>query len=103
MEEKEILDTSVIFSKGEGTVTIFTLIEHPPSARKGLNVIFPDTADYVKALEISNKLREKGKPVGSIDIIIAGMCLNRSAKLLSKDNDFKIIHGIFPEFKLQLI
>lgn len=103
MEEKEILDTSVIFSKGEGTVTIFTLIEHPPSARKGLNVIFPDTVDYVKALEISNKLREKGKPVGAIDIIIAGMCLNRSAKLLAADKDFEVINDIFPEFKLQLI
>lgn len=103
MEAKEILDTSVAIEKKEGTITIFTVIEYPNSVKKSFDIIFPEMIDYVKAIEIAHKLQEKGKPVGAIDIIIAGMCLNRSAQLLTKDNDFGIISEIFTEFEVSIL
>ena len=103
METKEILDTSVAFGKVKGVITIFTAIEYTPTLKKSFEIIFPDGADYVKAIEIANKLREKGKPVGAIDILIAGMCINRESTLLTKDMDFKIIQEFFPMFRTKLI
>jgi predicted nucleic acid-binding protein len=101
MEKKEILDTSIAIESKEGMISIFTVIEHPPSISR-FEIIFPEDMDYMKAIEISNKLREIGKPIGAIDIIIAAMCLNRNSKLITKDKDFEIIKRIFPDFLLGL-
>ena len=101
MEKKEILDTSVAIESNEGLISLFTVIEHPPSIDK-FEILFPDNVDYIKAIEISNKLREKGKPIGAIDILIAAMCLNRNAKLITKDKDFAIVKAFFPEFEFKL-
>ena len=102
MEKKEILDTSVAILKKQGLITLFTVIEYPPSI-DNFDILFPDDIDYIKAIEISNKLREKGKPIGAVDILIASMCLNRDAKLITKDKDFNIIKLIYPEFDFQLM
>jgi predicted nucleic acid-binding protein len=102
METNEILDTSIAIERKNGTVTIFTAVEHPPVARKDFTILFPEALDYVKAVEIANKLREVGKPIGAIDILIAAMCLNRSSLLITKDADFKIIQDIHGEFRLKI-
>ncbi len=103
METKEIFDTSIAIERKAGIITVFTAIEHPPSMRRDFEVVFPENADYIKSIEISNKLREKGKPVGAVDIIIAAMCINRSMKLVAKDKDFNNIKKNFPGFELQLL
>ena len=43
---------------------------------------------------IEKYLREKGKLVNKIDILIAGMCLRGNYHLISCDNDFENIKGI---------
>jgi len=101
MEEKEILDTSVAMERKEGSITVFTAIEYPSSLKKPFDFIFPEIQDYMKSVEIANKLKEKGNPVGAVDIMIASVCLNRSAMLLTKDADFQIINDNFPEFKFR--
>ena len=103
MEAKEILDTSIAIERKAGIITVFTAIEYPPSMNKNFEIVFPDAVDYIKAIEISNKLRDKGKPVGAVDIIIASICINRAMRLVAKDNDFKNIRENFPELELQLI
>ncbi|MBI2130326.1 hypothetical protein HYU10_01005 [Candidatus Woesearchaeota archaeon] len=97
MEEKEILDTSVAIERKEGTITIFTAIEYPSSLKKSFEFVFPEIPDYLKSVEIAGKLQEKGMPVGAVDVLIAAMCINRSAMLLTKDNDFQIIKDNFPD------
>ena len=103
METKEIFDTSVAMSKDSGLVTIFSVVEYPPCSDKSFDVIFPDIMDYMKSIEIANKLRKIGKTIGAIDIMIASMCLNRSAKLITKDKDFKVIREIFSNFDFDLL
>ncbi|MBI4163563.1 MAG: PIN domain-containing protein [Candidatus Aenigmarchaeota archaeon] len=103
MEENQILDTSVAIEKEEGTITLFTVIEYPPSTTKLFQIIIPEGLDYLKAVEVATKLRAIGKPIGAIDIIIAAMCLNRSAKLVTKDSDFKYVKEAYPEFNFELI
>ena len=103
METQEILDTSIAIERPEGTITLFTAIEYPPSLKKSFDVIIPEIEDYIKAIEIADKLRSIGKPIGAIDIIIAAMCLNRSLKLITKDGDFKSVKSVFPELVLEVV
>ena len=102
MEKDEILDTSVAIERDEGVITLFSLIEHPPSINK-FEILFPDLEDYSKAIQISEGLRKIGKPIDAIDILISAMCLNRKNKLITKDKDFIFVKDIFHEFKLELV
>ncbi len=101
MEEIEIIDASLLIEKKSGFTTIFSIIEYPPAV-KDCNILFPDEDDYKKALDISWKLREVGKPVGAIDILIASMCINRTIKIVTKDRDFESIKFVEPKFKLEI-
>lgn len=103
MEKKEVFDTSIAITKKEGIITVFTAIEYSTSLKKSFEILFPDKYDYIKAMIIAERLKEIGKPIGAIDILISSMCLNRSFKLITKDSDFNIIKTIFPEFDLQII
>ena len=51
MEKKEILDTSIAIECKEGTISVFTVIEHPPSIDK-FEILFPEDVDYIKAIDI---------------------------------------------------
>ncbi|MFA4886863.1 MAG: DUF5615 family PIN-like protein [Candidatus Nanoarchaeia archaeon] len=101
MEAKEILDTSIAIGRKEGAISIFTIIEHPPSGRKNFEIIIPEGMDYTKAIEIAWELREKGTPGGAIDILIAAMCLNRKCAVVTKDKDFEDIQAVYPELEIK--
>ncbi len=101
MEESEILDASLLIDKVTGTTTIFGIIEYPPAGEQ-CNILFPGENDFRKAVDIAWKLRKIGKPVGGIDVIIASMCINRNAKLITKDKDFEHIRNIEPDFKAEI-
>ena len=101
MEANEILDTSSAIEKQEGVITVFTIIEHPPCSDKYFDILFPDTDDYVVALEIASDLRRQGTPVGAVDILIAAMCINRGAKLVSLDKDFEKIQRVCPDLRIR--
>ena len=45
MEKKEILDTSIAIECKEGTISVFTVIEHPPSIDKFEKSIHKLSAD----------------------------------------------------------
>ena len=103
METDEILDTSVAIGRNSGNITIFSVIEHPPCSSKNFEVILPDIEDYTKAISIASKLRQKGTPVGAIDMLIAAMCINRRAQVITKEGDYKRIAAVSPEFHLKLL
>ncbi|MEK6963854.1 MAG: PIN domain-containing protein [Nanoarchaeota archaeon] len=103
METNEILDTSVAIDRKEGVVTIFTFIEHTPSSKKGFEAEIPRYSDYQRAIRLAEQLRAKGTPVGAMDIIIAAMCLNRSATVVTKDKDFDVIKKVVPELKVKKV
>jgi len=88
-------------TRKEGVITVFTLIEFPPSAKCSFDILLPELEDYAKAAEIAGILRAYGSPIGAIDILIASMCLNRFAKLLTKDYDFMAVKKFFPDFQVE--
>ena len=61
-----------------------------------LPFIIPDKADYIQAAEIRNKCRRKGIQTGTIDVLLAQLCLRHELELLTTDSDFNYISKVFP-------
>lgn len=47
--------------------------------------------DYVKAARLRNNCKKKGIQVGTIDALIAAVCIKNDLLLLSTDKDFQLI------------
>jgi predicted nucleic acid-binding protein len=55
-----------------------------------LPLLQPDREDHVAAAELRNKCRRAGVQVGTIDALIAQLCVRHDLVLLSTDRDFKL-------------
>lgn len=53
-----------------------------------LPLISPDRQDHVEAAELRNRCRRAGIQVGTIDAILAQLCIRHDLTLLTTDNDF---------------
>lgn len=54
-----------------------------------LPFLVPDRTDYVEAAELHNHCRRSGVQLGTIDALIAQLCIRHELKLLSADADFR--------------
>lgn len=66
-----------------------------PRARKqiierfaALPLLSPDREDHVEAAELRNRCRRAGIQVGTIDAILAQICIRHQMTLLTTDKDF---------------
>jgi predicted nucleic acid-binding protein len=55
-----------------------------------LPLLQPDREDHVAAAELRNACRRAGVQVGTIDAVIAQLCIRHDLTLLTTDNDFKL-------------
>ncbi|MFO1312488.1 MAG: PIN domain-containing protein [Burkholderiales bacterium] len=53
-----------------------------------LPLLAPDRQDHVEAAELRNRCRRAGLQVGTIDAVIAQLCIRHGLTLLTTDNDF---------------
>ena len=53
-----------------------------------LPLVSPDRKDHIEAAELRNLCRRKGVQLGTIDALIAQLCIRHELVLLSTDNDF---------------
>ena len=60
-----------------------------------LPFIIPDRVDYIQAAEIRNRCRRKGIQTGTIDALLAQLCLRHELELLTTDHDFKHISKFY--------
>jgi predicted nucleic acid-binding protein len=51
--------------------------------------VSPDRSDHIAAAELRNHCRRSGVQVGTIDAILAQLCIRHDLTLLTTDNDFK--------------
>ncbi len=68
-----------------------------PKQRKQLLAMFaafhmiePNKDDYVAAAELRNQCRRKGVRLGTIDALIAQLCIHHELPLLTTDKDFTL-------------
>jgi hypothetical protein len=69
-----------------------------PSAREAivdrfasLPLLVPDRADHVEAAELRNTCRRRGVQVGTIDALLAQLCIRHGLVMLSTDRDFELM------------
>ena len=53
-----------------------------------LPLLTPDRQDHIDAAELRNRCRRAGTQVGTIDAILAQLCIRHDLTLLTTDNDF---------------
>lgn len=91
-------------SGGEAIVTTGLILQEllqgfsGPRARKdivqrfaALPLIVPDRPDYIDAADLRNLCRRTGVQIGTIDALLAQLCIRHGLELLTTDNDFKLV------------
>jgi len=53
-----------------------------------LPFIVPEREDYIQAANLRNRCRKKGIQVGTIDALLAQLCIDREIEILTTDKDF---------------
>ena len=53
-----------------------------------LPLIVPDRDDHIQAAELRNQCRRKGVQIGTIDALLAQLCLRHDLIMLTTDRDF---------------
>jgi predicted nucleic acid-binding protein len=56
-----------------------------------LPLLVPDRADHVEAAALRNTCRRHGVQIGTIDVLLAQLCIRHSLLMLSGDRDFQRI------------
>ncbi len=54
-----------------------------------LPLIVPDRADHIRAAELRNQCRRKGVQIGTIDALLAQLCIRHGLTMLTADEDFR--------------
>jgi len=109
--EEILYDTSALINllkrgkrEAGGFTTILNIIEFPKALDlEELSILYPTAKDYDEALKLAVSLLKIGKPVPTIDIVIAAVCLRRGLMLLTMDVHFTHIKSIKSEFSVKLI
>ena len=58
--------------------------------------VSPTRVDHVEAAEIRNACRRRGVQVGTIDALLAQLCISRNLTMLTTDRDFEHVAALTP-------
>ncbi len=61
-----------------------------------LPLLVPDRLDHIDAAELRNRCRRAGVQIGTIDALLARLCIRHSLVLLTTDKDFFHVAAYFP-------
>jgi predicted nucleic acid-binding protein len=53
-----------------------------------LPLLVPDREDHIRAADVRNACRRAGVQIGTIDALLAQLCIRHGLTMLSTDNDF---------------
>ena len=56
-----------------------------------LPVIAPEIEDHIEAAALRNHCRRRGVQVGTIDALLARLCIRHGLRLLTADKDFEVM------------
>ncbi len=62
----------------------------------GLPMIVPDRRDHIDAAALRIKLHRKGVRAGTIDVLLAQLCIRHGLSMLSSDADFTDMARVVP-------
>lgn len=61
-----------------------------------LPLLVPDRRDHVDAAELRNRCRRGGVQIGTIDALLAQLCIRHDLTMLTSDRDFRNMAGHCP-------
>jgi predicted nucleic acid-binding protein len=61
-----------------------------------LPFLIPERRDHVEAAVLRNQCRRKGIQVGTIDALLAALCIRHGLSILTRDDDFIRISEVAP-------
>jgi predicted nucleic acid-binding protein len=61
-----------------------------------LPLLVPDRDDHIRAADVRNTCRRAGVQIGTIDALLAQLCIRHGLTMLSTDNDFNRIAAHCP-------
>ena len=61
-----------------------------------LPLLVPDRNDHIDAADLRNRCRRKGVQAGTIDALLAQLCVRHELTMLTMDKDFQHIASIIP-------
>jgi predicted nucleic acid-binding protein len=56
-----------------------------------LPLVVPDRDDHIDAAELRNRCRRKGVQIGTIDALLAQLCIRHGLTMLTADQDFTLL------------
>ncbi len=59
-------------------------------------LLLPDRDDHVQAAELRNRCRRAGVQIGTVDALLAQLCIRHDLTMLAADNDFTHMAGHCP-------
>lgn len=66
---------------------------------KAIPLVVPDRGDHIAAAELRNRCRRAGVQVGTVDVLLAQLCIRHGLRMLTTDNDFR---HMTPHCKLKI-
>ena len=105
----EVLALRQALESGEAIVSTGVILQEllqgfsGPRARKdiidrfsALPLLVPDRQDHIEAAELRNRCRRSGVQIGTIDALLAQLCIRNALVLLTTDKDFIPVASHFP-------
>jgi len=99
-ELRRSLDTGTVYCTGLVLQELLQGFSKPKAHRQiisrfsALPLLVPDRDDHVHAAELRNRCRRKGVQAGTIDALLAQLCVRYELTMLTTDKDFRNMASI---------
>jgi predicted nucleic acid-binding protein len=94
------LDTGAVYCTGLVLQELLQGFTKPKAHRQiirhftALPLLVPDREDHIHAAEMRNLCRRKGIQIGTIDVLLAQLCVRYELTMLTTDNDIRNIASV---------
>jgi len=109
VDRPEVRELEGALDSGELVVTTGLILQEilqgfsGPRAREAildrfnaLPFLVPDRSDHIDAAALRNRCRRKGTQIGTIDALLAALCIRHDLSILTTDEDFRQMAAVTP-------
>jgi len=99
-ELRRSLDTGSVYCTGLVLQELLQGFAKPKAHKQILShfsafpLLVPDKDDHIRAAELRNRCRRKGVQTGTIDALLAQLCIRYELTMLTTDKDFRDIAAV---------
>jgi predicted nucleic acid-binding protein len=99
-ELRRSLDAGAVYCTGLVVQELLQGFSRPKAHKQiierfaALPLLVPDRDDYIHAAEIRNRCRRKGIQTGTIDALLAQLCVRYELTMLTTDKDFHHVASV---------